>query len=390
MIANGLKQIACTLLVMVVPCHEALTTTLAIAGPPDVVFDHRRDACERWDIPDIAARAFRTAEGGVTLIASHFMNRRMQGADLDSVRQDCDVIFRGRQSDAPGDFDDKGWIAATWTTDGRNVFALIHNEYQGHLRPGICPAGTYMACWGNAITWARSPDAGRRFLGGGADNLVAALPYRYRGDFGRHQGLFGPTNIVEREGWLYAFLWSEGFEAQRRGACLMRTDRIDDPRSWRAFDGDDFSIGFVDPYRGPVPAPARHVCAPVAPERLVAPVISLAKLPGGSRFIALLTMRERNSMDGDRIAGIWWSESVDLVNWSPPRLLLSGSIFSAFGCDDTAVLAYPSLLDPTSPSRNFDVLAERPYLYVTRVTPQDCKLGTQRDLIRFPLRISAD
>lgn len=390
-IARALTQIARVLLLAAIPCGGAVATTLAVAGPPEVVFDHRRDACEAWDVPDVGARAFRTADGNVTLIASHFVNRAMRGPDLDRVRPDCAIVFRGRQSDAPGDFDDKGWIAATWTADGTNVFALIHNEYQGHLRPAICPAASYMACWGNAITLARSADAGQVFLGGGSANLVAALPYRYRGDFGRHQGLFGPSNIVARDGWLYTFLWSEGFEAQRRGACLIRTDHIEDPRSWRAHGGGNgFTVGFVDPYRQAVGDPGRHVCAPVAADRLVAPVMSVARISPHGRFIALMTMRGRVAQGGERIAGIWWSESTDLLSWSPPRLLLAGSTFAAFGCDDMTVLAYPSLLDPTSPSRNFDVLGSRPYLYVTRVTPRDCKLGTQRDLIRFPLRISAD
>jgi hypothetical protein len=390
MISGFLTQIARIFTVALLLGGEAVATTLALAGPPEIVFDHRRDACETWDVPDIGARAFRTVDGTVTLIASHFVNRAMRGPDLDRVRQDCAVVFRGRQADAPDAFDDKGWIAAPWTTDGRTVFALIHNEYQGHLRPTVCPAGNYMACWGNAVTLARSMDGGRTFQGGGAENLVAALPYRYRGDFGRHQGLFGPSNIVERDGHFYAFLWSEGFEAQRRGACLMRTDRIDDPRSWRAFDGQGFTVSFVDPYRQAVGDPTRHVCAPVAPDRLVAPVLSIVRLSQNGRFVALMTMRGREVGRQERTAGVWWSESADLLNWSPPRLLLAGSTFSAFVCDGGAVLAYPSLLDPTSPSRNFDVLASRPYLYVTRVLPKDCKLGTRRDLIRFPIRITLD
>jgi hypothetical protein len=34
-------------------------------------------------------------------------------------------------------------------------------------------------------------------------------------------------------------------------------------QDWRAWDGQDFRLAFVDPYGAPPDNPARHVCAPV-------------------------------------------------------------------------------------------------------------------------------
>ena len=49
----------------------------------------------------------------------------------------------------------------------------------------------------------------------------------------------------------------------------MRTNRLEDPRSWRAWDGREFSVAFVDPYTAaPGTNPAKHVCAPVAPAEI--------------------------------------------------------------------------------------------------------------------------
>ena len=58
-----------------------------------------------------------------------------------------------------------------------------------------------------------------------------------------------------------------------------------------------------------------------------------------------------------------------------------------FACEDKAVFAYPSLLDPDSPSRNFDTVGDRAYLYLTRFNMTDCKLPMNRDLVRYPVKI---
>jgi hypothetical protein len=52
------------------------------------------------------------------------------------------------------------------------------------------------------------------------------------------------------------------FRAQRYGSCLIRTTDILDPASWRAWDGKDFTIRFVNPYREHA-VPETHVCTPV-------------------------------------------------------------------------------------------------------------------------------
>ena len=51
---------------------------------------------------------------------------------------------------------------------------------------------------------------------------------------------------------------------QQAGVCLMRTDRLDDPASWRGWDGRDFTVKFTDPYRAPASA-ARQRPPPAHP-----------------------------------------------------------------------------------------------------------------------------
>ena len=54
---------------------------------------------------------------------------------------------------------------------------------------------------------------------------------------------------------------------------------------------------------------------------------------------------------------------------------------------DTSML-YPSLLDPTSPSRNFDTVGDTAYLYYTRMNAGQASLD--RDLLRVAVTVELD
>ena len=51
------------------------------------------------------------------------------------------------------------------------------------------------------------------------------------------------------------------------------------------------------------------------------------------------------------------------------------------------VVFYPSLLDPQSPSRNFEDTGDHAYIYLTDIHPEACHIGTNRDLLRIPVAI---
>jgi hypothetical protein len=59
-----------------------------------------------------------------------------------------------------------------------------------------------------------------------------------------------------------------------------------------------------------------------------------------------------------------------------------------FECGDANPVAYPSLLDPESSSRNFETTGQRPYLYFTRFHYKDCRNVLNRDLVRVRVRFS--
>jgi hypothetical protein len=361
---------------------------LALVGAEETVFDHARDACSPLDIPDAPARAFRDSGGRVHLIASHYVTRAMVGPDLDRVRHGCRRVMASHFDPNPAHFQDREWLAAPFTTDGRTVHALVHDEYQGDKHAGRCPSGKYLKCWYNSITLARSTNGGRTFTHAPApSHLVASVPYRYTPDAGPY-GLFQPSNIVHRpeDGHYYALIQAEAFGAQRRGTCVIRAARLDDPRAWRAWDGRGFNVTFVDPYRSG--AREGHVCRPVSYDAIGAMTHSLTFNTYLGRYVLVSPAGGQVARRRGTVWGFYYSTSDDLIDWTPRRLIREAELTTSFACGDPDPVGLPSLLDPDSPSRNFDQTGRRPWLYFTRFHYADCRNTLNRDLVRVRVRFS--
>ncbi len=357
----------------------AQSLAVAVTGPPVVEFSHARDACDPLDYPDAPARAVRLATGEVLVFAPHFHNRLLRGPGLLAARPDCRIVFEADERDDPAAFDDRGWLVSPYTLDGRHVFSLVHNEFQGHRRPSLCPTGRYLDCWYNAITFAVSDDGGQHFMRPpGAP--IAALPYRYDQVVGAHRGYFNPTNLQFHDGYFYAMAFATEAFAQRAGNCLLRTDRLEDPAAWRAWDGHGFGATFIDPYTSHVD-PAKHVCSPVGAGKLRWPLTSLVRHGASGLFLATM-------LNGAANGGVFVATSRDLLAWSAPVLLWPAAGTAAWRCGDPPPVAYPSLLDPASPDRNFESVGATAMLFLTRWNPQGCRLGADRDLVRLPVSLT--
>ena len=360
---------------------------VAIEGPEETVFDYTEDACSPIDIPDAPARAFRDATGQVHLIASHYVTRATVGPTLDDGRHDCRLVMKSDLDSDPAHFDDREWITAPYTTDGRRVHALIHNEHQGNRHVGQCPSGVYMKCWYNSITLARSDDGGRTFSHAPPPRqLVAAVPYRYQPDAGPF-GLFQPSNIVRRDdGHYYALIRAEPFGAQRPGVCVIRTARLDRPGAWRAWDGSGYNVTFVDPYR--TDAVKGHLCTPVSYPEIAGMTGSLTYNTYLGKYVLVAESGKLEPGTRGTVHGFYYSTSDNLIDWAPRKLIRQAVFPYTFKCGDPNPVAYPSLLDTDSPSRNFEVTGRRPWLYFTRFHFKECRNILNRDLVRVRVRFS--
>ena len=90
-------------------------------------------------------------------------------------------------------------------------------------------------------------------------HLVATCRTATRPSQSRNTGLLQPSNIIQKHPqpqaddhyYLFTEASADDTMEQQYGACLLRTRTLDDPASWRAWDGAGFNIRFVDPYAEP-------------------------------------------------------------------------------------------------------------------------------------------
>jgi hypothetical protein len=372
----------------VAPLNEQRLSPVKITGPQQTVFDWSKQACEPLDIPDLPARAYRDFEGRVHLIASSYVSRAAVGRDLNRVKHACNVVMRSAFSRYPQKFADREWIASPYTIDGKTVFALVHDEYHGNEhRAGNCSSGIYQKCWYNAVTLSRSDDGGRTFHPAlpPPGNLVAAIPYRYKPEVGP-VGVFAPSNILRKGDYYYSLVYTERYGLQDAGSCLMRTANLADPHAWRAWDSDGFNVEFADPYKeGDA---AAHVCQPVSPDAIGKMTQSLTFNTYFDKYLLVGPNSVYDTSKRRAVSGFYYSLSSDLIHWSRPKLIREAEMPWTYQCGDADPVLYPSVLDPSSSSRNFETTGRRPWLYFTRDHYFGCREALDRDLVRVPIEFS--
>lgn len=368
------------LMTTVASCFASAEAQVEPSGAIEIVFVHGRDACREDDIPDAPARAFRDVNGQVHLFATHYYNYAFVGPDFNSLRRNCALTFEGTGNDDPSRFNDRSWLVSFWTADGHDVIALVHNEFQGNLRSNLCPSRKYVECWYNSVTSAISNDGGFHFTQ--ANNPIVAAPLsRFTPHNRRPMGFFGASNIVVLNGYYYVMVWAEADGPQKRGNCLLRTKTPSHPDSWRAWDGSAYQGELQgSPYVEPPPSEP-HFCRLIDPNHLKESISSLVFHRPSGRYIALM------SIQGGPHPSFAASESSDLLNWTEPQFIMDTGPLSPGKCGNRAERAYPALVDPDSPSRNFDEIGDTAYLYFTTAHPERCDVQLDRDLARIPVRI---
>jgi hypothetical protein len=367
----------------------AFGASVSITGPEETVYDKSAMACEFGDIPDIPTRAFRDASGQIQLTIAGATNRRMIGPDFDHLTHPCGIVRSSNLNGNPWEFDDRGWLSGQYTPDGNTVYALIHGEFHGQRHPSLCPSDVFIRCRYNGVTLSVSTDQGASYTNPPfPDNVVATIPYRYVPESGRN-GVFSPSNIVERNGYFYAMLLiSEPVERQRQGACLMRTKTPSDAASWRAWDGAAFTTRFVNPYLEPSADPNVHACKPVSPAEIGVLNRSFIYNTALNKYFVIGTDWGYLASENRTARGFWYSFSDDAINWSPKQLLYETG--NDWQCGDPPTRSYPSIIDHDASGRNFDTTDTTAYLYFNRGNPipETCTLNRDNDIARVPIVFS--
>jgi hypothetical protein len=131
------------------------------------------------------------------------------------------------------------------------------------------------------------------------------------------------------------------------------------------------------------------VCAPVSYPEIAIMTDSLTYNTYLEKYVLVSTSAKQSPRSRDPVWGIYYSTSEDLVDWAPRQLIREVVVPWRHRCgEDPNPVSYPSLLDPDSPSRSFDITGRQPYLYFTRFHYRDCRAGLNRDLVRVRVRFS--
>ncbi len=359
--------------------------TLTTVGPERVLFDQVADGCERWDIPDAPARAFRNVDGEIVLFAPNFRNRASIGPSLEGLTRDCAVRFVAGGKADPALLDDRSWLHAFWTEDGRNVFALASASFIPYRHGIACKAGSSRTdCWFNGIAALQSTDSGESFhyLGAPPGQIVFPPPEPYRDDVADPAGFLTATNIVEWKGALYTIVFRRGTGGDDPSRnCLARASR-DDPLRWELWNGQAFVAASV--FVGDKWHVITTNCARIGPPSLTA-IRGLVFHQPSATFIAVFQYRTtRGSAAGQ---GFFYATSADLVSWSNPRPLYETELRPNATENGGAWAAYPSLIDETSSDRNFGTVGASAELLFVRFVPDPRRNTVIRALVAISLKI---
>jgi hypothetical protein len=328
----------------------------AAVGPPQPVVIFKTDGCDASDLPDHPARAYRTADGNVNLIASSINARRAVGSDLSTVKHNCAIIHKSNSDPTFNNFNYYQWLQAPYTLDGKTVYNLMHNEWYGSLTDYYCH-GDLIDSWVSAMTFAISKDGGAHF-NEPLDYIVrkpstpwnnsfpcsSASPTRY--------GDLGGSNIIHKGNYYYKFFLYEtepNVVPARSWQCVMRTSNFSGASSWKIWDGVSWTASKSAP------------CASI-------PVLQNARSITYNNFLKMYVAIQWFG-EGGFVFNVSW----DLLNWSAPTSISIPNM-------DTSTTPYPSLLDPKDKSFNFEETTQAPYLYYTQLHN-----GTNGDLMRIPL-----
>lgn len=356
-------------------------------GPEETVFRWSTDRCDELDLPDVPAHVVRRSDSTLMLMAADSMgNYGMFGADFASLERSCaqPTLVSGDNWDAES-YDNQEWIHSIYR-EGDVIHALIHNEFHDPIAANCSPGNTLPGnpCWYNSITYAFSTDGGHTFSHATPPAHVVApapVPWDPAGTPPAY-GYFNPSNIVQGQDSFYYAVFPGGDPSSAGALCAMRTQTLGDPTSWRAWDGAGFNLQMTSPYSGPAPASCASVVTPSGPF----PQPTLTYNTYLDKYM-MLGMAEVGGPT-EVVCGFFYALSSDLINWTQARFILANYIpWCCSECSRSGAIAavYPSVIDHSDITANFERPGQTSYLYYTR--PND--YGLDRDLVRVPMTITA-
>jgi hypothetical protein len=314
----------------------------------------------------------------------------MIGPDFDHLVRDCTPVLSSLLDPNPAHYNFHQFLNGTYTENGRDVYALLHNEWHGWEIPGACPAGPgKRRCGVGAVTFAVSHNNGDSYTEAPApDNFVATVPPRPTLDDPR-TGLFQATAPVKLGNYFYSIALIGAFGDQNAGACMMRSKDVTDPTGWRGWDGTGFGVRFRNPYYEGSGPGVDNTCEPADYENILAMSRSITFNTVLNKFVLTGSAVKFDPASSQNVFGFYFSLSDDLVHWSSRQLLLQIPSTLSHQCGGPDAGSYPALIDPGATDPNFRITDDTVDLYYT-VSHYNaaCQQTLDRDLVRVPVQFS--
>ncbi len=325
-------------------------------------------------VPDGPPRAYVDVHGQTRLIIPHYLTYAFVGWGLNGVALNAgDVVSDSAQSNNWGTYNDATWPWSPWRLPDGRLAVINHQEYHC-LAHGTCSQDR----WYPSLTFSMAYDG--KHIGTPSTGIVAKSAYPFIGDATVVSGAYSdPTNVLQQpiNGHYYMVTMFKTNNGAQIRNCVMRTNNILDPASWRVFDGAGYN---GQPQNGVTcPDVMSHYGGSWAPGSL-----SWSYYLNRAVYLAFGDWNGRQ--------GFWIRTSLndDLTAWSAPSLVYEARL--SWG-DNGAyrgrpMNVYPSFLDPDAPSlgtSNYDRIGQSPYLYWVRTFGQE----TRREVVRVRVRFEA-
>ena len=304
----------------------------------------------------------------------------------------CEPALISADKRTPESYENWEWLWAVYR-EGDKWHAFVHNEFHDTISAS-CRIGDPSPsnhCTYNSVTYAVSTDGGQTFTKPNAPAHVVApapnawVPPPVYPSEGIAEGYFAPSSIVRGpDGYYYSLIYSipDKSNMSATGICAIRSDRLDDPTSWRAWDGSGFNFRLTSPYATGASA---TVCTYL-------PITIGNESLSYNTYLGLYMLVGYSNMGPSTTCGFYFSLSPDMVHWGPKQMIAPVRIPwcdagpATPGVLEPVMVMYPSLIDHGDTGVNFDRTGRTAYLYYMRFNDG----GLDRDLVRVPVTFTVE
>lgn len=406
------------------PVPNGPLINISFGGAQEIIYHGDRtapypanDNCSAFDAPDLPLRAFRNQNNETIVIGSSAPDNYIwtltnnDWSDPNNFVRECTAGPALPNHALPyTPYYALEWLSSPYILPNGVVYMIVHNEWHDptHYSPvDFCYSNPSVSCTLYSSTLAVSADGGHHYTNVGNtvtnDHVTHATPRAWDPSFDPlgdppNEGMTSQPNVLKKGNYFYmlnATIHSSG-DIQRRGSCLTRTSDLSDPASWEFFQFQNIPAESTRILTATTTTGQDHsglLMGSASSWNLDAyftgssrPVVTNAASNDDARgcdFVHGLSTYFVESIvysdylqkyvalmvDTGATCRFLFSVSPDLVRWSAPEILKDFTTeTNAYGqtwpsnCHPEGPV-YPSVLDSTSPSDNFETIDNDAYLY---------------------------